>query len=94
MFDSGPPHQGGHGQTRVVHEGQRNRHQNPVAADADLTGQRPQTLLGLEPALMAVGQHRGHLGPGVVTGARVLGTRISQSDHQVLDRCPRPRARR
>jgi hypothetical protein len=41
-----------------------------------------QTLLGLEPALVAFGQCFDHLGSGVVSGTDEIDARVAQTDHQ------------
>jgi len=65
----------------LVHEGLRERDDHPGVADAKL-GRRGGLLRGLEPIVVAFGQHLDDIRAHVVARALVVRTRVAQSDHE------------
>ena len=70
-----------HRDTRLVHPGEGNGQRDAPAPDAHLVDQSPLLALA-QTTPMTTNEELDHLGPDVVPAARVLGTRIAETDDE------------
>ena len=92
--EAGPPHQGRHGLTGLVHERRGDGQQDTAVTDPDLAHLGVESLFGAQTAVVPFGQRRHRFGAGVVPGVDEVDTRVAQTDDQEVGRGAPPRSGR